>query len=71
MIAQMTEADYISGTESYDGVCRACGDIQCGGVEPDAEKYECMFCGEHAVFGFELALVMGLIELVEERGVVE
>ena len=32
------------------GFCIACG-AEVGSVEPDARKYECESCGEHAVYG--------------------
>ncbi|HJU19311.1 MAG TPA: hypothetical protein VJ770_22890 [Stellaceae bacterium] len=32
------------------GFCLACG-AEAGGVEPDAEQYECESCGEAAVYG--------------------
>jgi predicted RNA-binding Zn-ribbon protein involved in translation (DUF1610 family) len=39
------------------GVCIACG-AEVGGVEPDAEEYECECCGEEAVYGAEQLLIM-------------
>ena len=47
--------------DNYDGVCLKCGEITEGGVEPDAEGYECSSCGASAVMGMELALVSGLV----------
>lgn len=41
------------------GFCLACGE-DCGGVEPDARKYECDSCGAHKVYGAEELLLMGL-----------
>jgi len=40
------------GMSSVDnpGFCIACGE-EVEGVEPDARKYECDFCGEDAVYG--------------------
>jgi hypothetical protein len=32
------------------GFCLACG-IEAEGVEPDARRYQCEACGEHAVYG--------------------
>lgn len=34
------------------GICIACGE-DAEGCEPDARKYECDCCGEHAVYGAE------------------
>lgn len=42
------------------GLCVACGE-ETDGVEPDARRYECEHCGEHAVYGLEeLALKLGV-----------
>ena len=32
------------------GFCKACGE-EATGCEPDAQNYECEFCGEYEVFG--------------------
>jgi hypothetical protein len=39
------------------GFCVACGAEQ-GGCEPDARRYRCEACGEHAVYGAEELLWM-------------
>lgn len=49
--------------DDYNGICLACGEIQYGGVEPDARRYTCESCGEDEVYGLEEALVMGRITL--------
>lgn len=41
------------------GFCLACG-AEVDGVEPDARRYECEVCGEHAVYGVE-ELVISLM----------
>ena len=33
------------------GFCIACGEESDSGVEPDARKYECSFCGKKEVYG--------------------
>lgn len=43
------------------GWCIACGD-EAYGVEPDAERYCCEGCGEHAVFGAGNLVVCELFE---------
>lgn len=59
---KMSEADYLQGTESYEGICLACGAIaEC--VEPDVDDYECGSCGSLSVHGLEEALLMGHIEI--------
>lgn len=40
----------------YDGLCLDCGEWTSGGVEPDAENYECPSCGAHNVQGAEVVL---------------
>lgn len=39
------------------GFCVACGE-DADGCEPDARRYECECCGEHAVYGAEELLMM-------------
>ena len=42
------------------GICLACG-MENGCCEPDARKYKCEGCGEHAVYGAEeLMMRIGL-----------
>jgi len=51
-------------TECYAGYCTDCNQItQDYGVEPDAEKYSCLECGEHTVMGIENAILMGHISI--------
>jgi len=38
------------------GFCTACGE-EAEGVEPDAQRYECDYCGARAVFGAEELLL--------------
>lgn len=49
--------------DDYNGICLACGEIQYGGVEPDARRYTCESCGEDEVYGLEEAVVMDRITL--------
>ena len=49
--------------EAVNGICLSCGEIQYGGVEPDARSYPCEACGEKEVYGLEEALLMGRITL--------
>ena len=46
-------------SDDYVGLCAACG-AEDYGVEPDARKYECPECNEHAVYGAEEFLFMGV-----------
>jgi hypothetical protein len=49
--------------EAINGGCLNCGEIQYGGVEPDAEKYECEACGEHEVYGLEQLCLIGRLRV--------
>ena len=51
--------------EAVNGICLSCGEIQYGGVEPDARGYACEACGEEEVYGLEEALLMGRITVAE------
>jgi hypothetical protein len=59
----MNRADYSAHVRDSDGLCVACGAYTAGGVEPDADSYECEECGEPKVMGFENALIDGWIEV--------
>ena len=63
---KMTEDEYMNRSESYDGICLACGHIHMGGHEPDARGYECENCGANRVYGIEELMLMGEIEIVSE-----
>ena len=61
----ITYDGYLMMTDSYDGICLACGEICEGGCEPDAMNYECFHCGEYKVMGAEFAMMSGHIEIEE------
>jgi hypothetical protein len=44
--------------EGVNGICLSCGEVQHGGVEPDARRYVCEACGAEQVYGLEEALLM-------------
>lgn len=46
--------------EGYGGFCLACG-VEAYGVEPDARKYTCEYCGAAKVYGAEELVMMGLV----------
>ena len=62
----LPQSEYEQHVADNDGLCLACGEINHGGCEPDAEEYLCESCGEDKVMGFEQALVCGHIEFCEE-----
>jgi hypothetical protein len=61
----ISEEEYARHSSDYDGLCLSCGEWSSGGVEPDAEDYECEVCGESAVCGTEQALLMGGLDIGE------
>jgi len=65
-IITISESEYEQHVEDYDGLCLACHEFTCGGVEPDANGYECENCGEMKVMGTEGALIAGLIDFGPE-----
>jgi hypothetical protein len=38
------------------GFCTACGE-EADGCEPDARRYKCSYCGDHAVYGADELLI--------------
>ena len=52
--------------EGVNGICLSCGEIQYGGVEPDARGYPCEGCGAAEVCGLEEALLMGRVTVEGE-----
>jgi hypothetical protein len=50
-----------------DGLCIACGSWTEGGVEPDAEGYECPSCDEGAVMGAEQAGATGNLAIIDDE----
>jgi len=65
-IIRLTEDEYVRLNESGGGACLACGEIHEGGVEPDAEGYECYVCGARRVCGIEQCLILGRVELTDD-----
>jgi len=64
---KMTEAEYLAHCNCSNGLCTECEEIQEGGVEPDAEEYECEACKAHAVMGMEQALLNGHIDITDDE----
>jgi hypothetical protein len=56
--------DYYELCNDYCGICLDCGEIA-DGVEPDAQNYNCGFCGANRVVGLEWALISGDISIGE------
>jgi hypothetical protein len=66
---KISQATWSHHRGNYDGLCIACGEWSTGGVEPDAEGYECLNpeCGERRVMGAEVVLFEETVELVDEE----
>lgn len=65
-VIKITEKEYRAHCNAMDGVCLACKEFTTGGVEPDAENYECPMCGENEVFGTEQALMLEELDIIDE-----
>jgi len=55
--------EYHEHEDAFDGICISCGEWSTGGVEPDAEEYECECCGAKAVMGVGNALIGGVLDI--------
>lgn len=60
------QSDYFQLTENGYGICLACHETT-DGCEPDARKRECPSCGKREVYGIEEALIMGKVDVIEDR----
>jgi hypothetical protein len=65
IVATVTVEEYEGHREEYNGICLACGNVQFGGCEPDMEDGACDACGSMRLCGFEQALLMGRIAIVD------
>ena len=50
--------------EAVNGICLSCGEIQYGGVEPDARNYPCNACSAPELYGLEEALLVGRVTVL-------
>jgi hypothetical protein len=64
MIVKCSESDLGDGG---NGGCTSCGNVQYGGVEPDARKYKCECCGKNTLYGLEELLVAGHLRVEDEE----
>lgn len=58
--------DYDAHCNDNDGICLACGEWTCGGVEPDASNYKCEMCDSTSVMGCEEALMQGYLDFTND-----
>lgn len=63
----VSECDYYEACEGSLGWCPDCGEFTRDCTEPDAEKYDCPVCSANNVVGAEQALILGLIDIVDEE----
>jgi len=66
--AQIYPVSDVDIREGDNGICLSCGEIQYGGVEPDARKYTCEWCNADEVYGLEEALLIGRVTIADEDG---
>lgn len=66
----MTEDEYQELADNYQGICISCKEIadEC---EPDAEKYDCDACLKPTVYGADIALENGYIDITDSDGEAE
>ena len=65
---KLTEQEAAENSGNHFGYCTECDDITTdGGVEPDADGYECDQCGNDTVKGIEQAVIDGDIQIVSVR----
>jgi hypothetical protein len=67
MSTKVSVYDYNEAVDQYLGWCTTCDDFTRDSTEGDAEDYLCEICEENSVMGAENALIMGIIELVEDE----
>lgn len=60
----VSHAFYDEMRGDYQGFCLSCNETA-EGIEPDAVNYECEYCGKRQVFGIEVLLINGDLELVD------
>lgn len=65
MAIKITMEEFEDANNGYMGICLNCSEFR-EETEPDAENYECDYCGEEMVMGVELALVSGEVKIEDE-----
>jgi hypothetical protein len=63
---KFSEAQFRQWENDFNGICLSCHGEHYGGIEGDAENYECDFCGENKVMGMHWLLFGGHIEVTNE-----
>lgn len=63
-MTKLTRAEYDHYSDQFNGKCLACDAWHFGGIEGDAEGYECDYCGESQVMGMLNLLFEGKIDVV-------
>ena len=62
-ILSVTEVEFEHLKKAGAGICIGCGNVQPNGVQPDAERDECVVCGSASVCGVELAVINNHIDV--------
>jgi hypothetical protein len=66
IVTQEDAEHFMIGTTGHPGVCLACDMVdEFAGCEPDAVNYRCPDCGEMKLCGFEHALTVGAVTIVD------
>jgi hypothetical protein len=60
----LPEEEFCEYKDDYIGYCSHCDAFTTDSVEPDAEDYDCIECGNNTVMGAEEALLKGHIEFL-------
>jgi len=65
---KLNSDQFNSHSNDYDGYCYKCDDITSfGGVEPDAQGYECPECDKKTLMGMDIALVLDYLDISEDE----
>lgn len=62
----MTEQEFHHFNENSGGLCVSCGEESLGGVEPDAERYDCEACDKPTLYGVAQLLIVGFVSIGDE-----
>jgi hypothetical protein len=67
---KITLQEYRSLTQEHAGYCTKCEEFTHNQCEPDAQRYECPYCGAREVYGLDLAIIaLGMVEIIDEKEV--
>lgn len=62
MKKELSCGQFKSHRDDMDGFCTNCNQVTTfGGIEPDAEQYECEECGEFSLYGMDYIIMNDMI----------